>query len=67
MVLKAIPLFKNGENQMEKVVKKVVLKINGKEISLNPFANNIISNTIWSMISSLKLEEEPKDIEIKIS
>jgi len=52
---------------MEKVLKKVVLKVNGKEISLNPFANNVISNTVWSMISSLKLEEKPKDIEIKIS
>jgi hypothetical protein len=51
---------------MEKVIKKVVLKVNGQEISLNPFANNIISNTVWSMISSLKLEEKPKDIEIKI-
>jgi hypothetical protein len=52
---------------MEQVFKKVELKVNGKDISLNPFASNIISNTIWSMISSLKLEEEPKDIEIKIS
>ena len=51
---------------MEQVLKKAELKVNGKEISLNPFASNIISNTIWSMISSLKLEEEPKDIEIKI-
>ncbi len=52
---------------MEKVDKKVELKVNGKEVSLNPFANNIISNTIWSMVSSLKLEEEPEKIEIKIS
>jgi len=52
---------------MEKVLKKVELKVNGKEIPLNPFANNIISNTIWSIVSSLKLEEEPKNIEIKIS
>lgn len=52
---------------MEKVDKKVELKINDKEIPLNPFANNIISNTIWSMVSSLKLEEEPEKIEIKVS
>lgn len=52
---------------MENVLKKVELKVNGKDITLNPFANNVISNTIWSMVSSLKLEEEPKNIEIKIS
>lgn len=52
---------------MEKLPKKVMLKVNGKEISLNPFANSIMGNVIWSMVSSLKLEEEPKDIQIKIS
>jgi len=52
---------------MEKVAKKVELKVNGKEISLNPFANNILGNTIWGMISSLKLEDEPEKMEIKIS
>jgi hypothetical protein len=52
---------------MENVLKKVELKVNGKDITLNPFANNVISSTIWSMVSSLKLEEEPRDIEIKIS
>jgi hypothetical protein len=52
---------------MEKAFKKVELKVNGKAIALNPFANNIISNTIWSMVSSLKLEEEPEKIDIKVS
>lgn len=52
---------------MEKTQRKVVLKVNGKQISLNPFANDIISNAIWSMVSSLKLEQEPAGIEISIS
>jgi hypothetical protein len=52
---------------MEKIPKKVELKVNGKEIPLNPFANNIVGSTIWSMVSSLKLEDEPEKIEIKIS
>ena len=52
---------------MEKIPKKVELKVNGKEISLNPFANNIVGNTICGMVSSLKLDEEPEKIEIKIS
>ena len=51
---------------MEKVFKKVELKVNGKEITLNPFANNIVGNTIWGMVSSLKLDDEPEKIEIKI-
>jgi len=52
---------------MGNVPKKVELKVNDKEISLNPFANDIISNALWSMVSSLKLEEEPKKIAISIS
>ncbi len=52
---------------MGNVPKHVELKVNGKEISLNPFAKNIVSSTIWSMVSSLKLEEEPKKIEITLS
>ncbi len=52
---------------MGNMPKKIELKVNDKELSLNPFANNVISNTIWSMVSSLKLEEEPKKIEIIIS
>jgi len=52
---------------MEKVFKKVELKVNGKNVSLNAFANNIIGDTIWSMVYSLKLEEKPKKIEITIS
>ncbi len=52
---------------MEKIPKKVELRVNGKEVSLNPFANNIVGNTIWGMVLSLKLEEDPEKIEIKIS
>jgi len=52
---------------MEKLDKKVKLKVNDKEISLNPFANNVIGNTIWGVVSSLKLEEEPEKIEVIVS
>jgi len=52
---------------MEKIFKKVELKVNGKEVPLNPFANNVFGNTIWGMVTSLKLEEEPETVEIKIS
>jgi hypothetical protein len=45
----------------------IKLKVNGKDIPLNPFATHIVGNTIWGMISSLKLEEKPKKIEIELS
>jgi len=64
---KPYPFFQPGDDQMGDVPKKVELKVNGKEISLNPFAKNIVGNTIWSMVSSLKLEEEPEKMEIKVS
>lgn len=34
--------------------RKVILKVNGEKIPLNPFIQNIIKNTILAMISSLK-------------
>ncbi len=43
------------------------VKVNGKEISLNPFSTHILGNTIWAMITSLRLEEKPGRIEIEIS
>jgi hypothetical protein len=45
----------------------VKIKVNGKEVPLNPFATHILGNTIWAMISSLKLEEKPSKIQIELS
>ena len=47
--------------------RSVKIKVNGKDISLNPFATHIVGSTIWAMISSLKLEEKPKQIHIELS
>ena len=66
MTLESYP-FLIRSSQMEKTFKKVELKVNGKDISLNAFSNNIIGGAIWGMVCPLKLEEEPKEIEIKIS
>ncbi len=52
------------ENEEARSIK---VKVNGKDISLNPFATHILGNTIWAMISSLKLEEKPSQIEIELS
>lgn len=47
--------------------RSVKIKVNGKDIPLNPFATHIVGSTIWAMISSLRLEEKPKRIEIELS
>jgi len=47
--------------------RSIKIKVNEKEISLNPFTTLILGNTIWAMISSLKLEEKPNRIEIELS
>jgi hypothetical protein len=51
---------------MEKA-KSIKIKVNGKEISLNPFSTHIIGSAIWAMVTSLKLEEKPSKVEIELS
>jgi hypothetical protein len=51
-----------GENTRD-----IKVKVNGKDVSLNPFATNILGNAIWAMITCLRLEEKPTKVEIEIS
>ncbi len=53
-----------AENEKARSVR---IKVNGKDVSLNPFATHIVGSTVWAMISSLKLEEKPKKIQIELS
>jgi len=46
--------------------KEVKISINGKDIKSNKFVASIIGNTIYGIVSSLRLDEEPKEIEIKV-
>lgn len=46
---------------------EIKILVNGKEIELNKFAMSVCGNTVYGMVSSLKLEDEPKEIEIKVS
>jgi len=46
--------------------KNITMKVNGKDIKLNPFASNIIFNVILGMTTTLKLDSEPELIEITI-
>jgi hypothetical protein len=47
--------------------RSIKIKINGKEIKLNPFTTQIFGSTIWAMITSLHLEEKPRRVEIELS
>ena len=42
------------------------LTINDQPITLNPFTENLIKNIILSIVTSLKLDETPEKIEIKL-
>ena len=51
----------------KKVDKKVFLKVNGKEIPLNPFVTDVFFNVINGLVDSLdKIPEDKKTIEIAI-
>jgi hypothetical protein len=47
--------------------RSIKVRVNDKEIELNPFTTHILGNTIWAMIASLKLEERPAKVEIELS
>jgi hypothetical protein len=51
----------------EQKMKDIKIKVNGKDVPLNPFATNILGNAIWAMVASLHLEEKPAKVEIEIS
>jgi hypothetical protein len=55
------------ETKEPEKARSIRLVVNGKEISLNPFATHILGSTIWSMVSSLKLEEKPERMVIELS
>jgi hypothetical protein len=59
--------YKKMANDEKEKARSIKVKVNGTEVTLNPFATHILGNTIWAMISSLKLEEKPDKIEIELS
>ena len=47
--------------------KKISLKVNGRDIPLNPFVENVFSKVIYGLVDSLdKIPEEKNKIEIII-
>ena len=51
----------------QKSVARVELKVNGKEIELNDFVENFISQTVIGMVSSLQGVGDTKTINLQIS
>jgi len=49
-----------------KRIREVTLKVNGKDIPLNPFVQKMFKEVILGMVRSLKGVEESKEIDIKI-
>jgi len=44
----------------------VVLEVNGKEVRLKDFPMRALKGTVVGFVKSLNLEEDPKEIRIKI-
>lgn len=49
---------------MTQKIKAVSVLVNGKEIELNDFVEKLFGNTVVGMVSSLRLENSPKCIEL---
>ncbi|MFQ5869326.1 MAG: hypothetical protein ACE5JC_05440 [Candidatus Zixiibacteriota bacterium] len=46
---------------------QVRIRVNQKEVSLNPFVTNLVGNIVWGIVSSLKIEEEAQEVVIEVS
>ncbi len=46
--------------------KETHLFVNGEEIPLNEFVNEMFANVVLGMIQSLKGVEDPKEIELRV-
>ena len=51
----------------QKLVARAQLKVNGKEIELNNFAQNFISQTVIGMVKSLRGVGEIETVSLKVA
>jgi hypothetical protein len=51
----------------EQVTRAVELKVNGEEVELNSFAQNIISHTVIGMVKSLRGVGEVETVSLAIT
>ena len=48
-------------------MEEVVLEVNGKRVKLKDFPLRALKGTVLGFVKSLNLEEEPKEIKVKIA
>lgn len=65
--IKKIELLIPEESQIKKSEGKTTVLINDKPLEINRFTNDILTNSIRAMVSSLKTEDNVKTIDIEIS
>jgi len=46
---------------------EVILLVNGDKVKLNPFVHSVFVNVVSALVSSLKLKDDAKTIELTIS
>lgn len=46
---------------------KIKVTVNDKPITMNPFVQDIVTNVVAALVQSLKFEDQPENIEIKLT
>jgi hypothetical protein len=46
---------------------KIEVIVNDKPITMNPFVQDIVTNVAYALVHSLKLEDQPEKIEIRLT
>ncbi len=65
--VRKIELIIPDSEKPEKVDKKTTILINDRNLMINQFTNDIITNSINAMVNSLKTEDDVKTIDVEIS
>ena len=65
--VKKIELIIPDSEKPEKVDKKTTILINDRNLMINKFTNDIITNSINAMVKSIKTEDTVKTIDVEIS
>lgn len=65
--VRKIELIIPDSEKPEKVDKKTTILINDRNLMINQFTNDIITNSINAMVKSLKTEDNVKTIDVEIS
>ena len=64
--IKTIDIKISDINDEDLTDSKIVLKTNGHDVEINEFTSGILKETIFAVINTLKMDEEIKNIKIKV-